>query len=99
MLVRSVVEGLLAPVLVGAFWASRPQWTEDMRLWRAVGDAAVVLLALSLAMGPAGRLLPAVARVARWRRQVGIWTALTSLTTACLSSGAGAFDLGRLIRV
>lgn len=85
-------------VLIGVFWVSRPQWTADMRLWRAVGDASVVLLALSLAVGPAGRLFPAVARIARWRRQLGIWTALTGLLHSVLVLwGWVAFDLGRLM--
>ena len=95
---RSFVVGVLATVLVGLFWASRPQWTADMRLWRAVGDASIVLLALSLAVGPAGRLFPAVARVGRWRRQLGIWTALTGLVhTVLVLWGWVAFDFGRLM--
>ena len=98
VLVRSAVVGLLSLVLVGVFWASRPQWTADMRLWRAVGDASIVLLALSLAVGPAGRLFPAVARISRWRRQLGIWTALTGLVhTVLVLWGWVAFDLGRLM--
>ena len=96
--VRSTVVGLLALALVGLFWASRPQWTADMRLWRAVGDASIVLLALSLAVGPAGRLFPVVARIGRWRRQLGIWTALTGLVHSVLVLwGWVAFDLGRLM--
>ena len=98
VLVRSAVVGLLALALVGAFWASRPEWTADMRLWRAVGDASLVLLALSLSVGPAGRLFPAVARMARWRRQLGIWTALTGLVHSGLVLwGWVAFDLSRLM--
>lgn len=98
VLVRSAVVGLVSLVLIGVFWVSRPQWTADMRLWRAVGDASVVLLALSLAVGPAGRLFPAVARIARWRRQLGIWTALTGLVHSVLVLwGWVAFDLGRLM--
>lgn len=98
VLVRSAVTGLLALALVGVFWASRPQWTADMRLWRAVGDASIVLLALSLAVGPAGRLFPTLARISRWRRQLGIWTALTGLVHSVLVLwGWVSFDLGRLM--
>lgn len=98
VLTRSAAVGVLALLLAAAFWASRPQWTADMRLWRAVGDASMVLLALSLALGPAGRLLPAVARAHRWRRQLGIWTALTGLVhTVLVLWGWVAFDLGRLM--
>ena len=98
VLLRSAVVGLIALVLTGVFWASRPQWSPDMRLWRAVGDTSVVLLALSLSIGPAGRLFPLAARLGRWRRQVGIWTALTALLHSLLVLwGWVAFDLGRLM--
>ena len=98
VLLRSAVIGVLAAALVGGFWASRPEWTADMRLWRAVGDASFVLLVVALALGPAGRLFPAVARIGRWRRQVGIWTALTALLhTVLVLEGWVSFDLGRLM--
>lgn len=58
VMLRSAVVGLVALAFVGVFWASRPEWTPDMRLWRAVGDASIMLLAISLAIGPAGRLFP-----------------------------------------
>ena len=47
-----------------------------MRLWRAVGDAAVVLLLASLAIGPAARLSASAGRLVPWRRQVGVWAAV-----------------------
>lgn len=98
VLMRSAVIGLLALALVGLFWASRPQWVADMRLWRAVGDASVVLLALSLAIGPAGRLFPVLSSLGRWRRQFGIWTALTGLLHTLLVLWQWvSFDLGRLM--
>ena len=98
VLMRSAAIGLLALALVGLFWASRPQWVADMRLWRAVGDASVVLLALSLAIGPAGRLFPVLSPLGRWRRQFGIWTALTGLIHTLLVLWQWvSFDLGRLM--
>lgn len=98
VLLRSAVVGVLALALVGVFWASRPQWTADMRLWRAVGDAAIVLLALSLAVGPASRLFPFLSALGRWRRQLGIWTALTALVHSVLVLWQWVFfDLGRLM--
>lgn len=98
VLMRSAVIGLLALALVGLFWASRPEWVADMRLWRAVGDASVVLLALSLAIGPAGRLFPWLSPLGRWRRQFGIWTALTGLVHTLLVLWQWvSFDLGRLM--
>lgn len=98
VLLRSFVIGVLAVVLTSLFYASRPQWVPDMRLWRAVGDASLVLLVVTLALGPAGRLSAAAAGLSSWRRQLGIWTALTGLVhTVLVLYGWVAFDLGRLM--
>ena len=82
--VRHIVVGIVAAVLTALFWWSRMEWSPDMRLWRAVGDAAIVLLFAALAMGPAGRLWAAAGGLLSWRRQVGIWAALASLLHAVL---------------
>ncbi len=66
------------------FWATRPNWVAEMRLWKAVGDAAYVLLIATLAIGPMTRLAPVTRRWLRWRRQVGIWFALTATLHAVL---------------
>lgn len=98
VVVRALVVAALAGALVELFWLTRPEWTADMRLWRAVGDASTVLLFLSLVLGPAGRLVPAVARALPWRRQLGIWTALTGLVHGVLVLwGWVQWDLGRLM--
>lgn len=82
--VRHLAVGALTAVLVAGFWASRMDWSPDMRLWRAIGDAAVVLLFVCLAMGPAARLSRAAARALTWRRYVGVWAALAALTHSVL---------------
>lgn len=84
MALRSVVVGVIAVVLVGLFWWSRMDWSPDMRLWRAVGDAAVVLLFAALALGPAARIWKSAARILPWRRQAGIWAGLLSVVHAVL---------------
>jgi sulfoxide reductase heme-binding subunit YedZ len=66
------------------FWSTRPNWVPEMRLWKAVGDTAYVLLIASLALGPLSRLWPQIRRWIRWRRQLGIWFALTSTLHAVL---------------
>lgn len=76
--VRHVVAALLSAALVGVFWASRPTWDPEMRLWKAVGDAAFVMLLLTLAAGPLARLYRPMTRVLPWRRQLGIWFAVTA---------------------
>lgn len=83
-LVRHGVLAVVTGLLVFAFWRSRMEWTPDMRLWRAVGDAAVVLLFTSLAMGPAARLSATAAKGLHWRRQVGVWAALAALVHSLL---------------
>lgn len=94
---RHVVVLLVAGSLVGLFWASRPEWVADMRLWRAVGDAAFVLLAAALALGPVAKLSVSAARLLPWRRQLGVWAAVVATLHALLViSGWARWDLGRL---
>lgn len=73
---RHVIVLLVAGLLLVAFWLSRPEWSSEMRLWRAVGDAAVMLLFASLAIGPLARLCGPAGRLVVWRRQIGIWAAI-----------------------
>ena len=75
-LARHVTVAVLGAGLVALFWSARPTWDGEMRLWKAVGDSAFVLLLVTLALGPAARLARPVARLLPWRRQVGIWFAL-----------------------
>lgn len=82
--VRHSIVVVLAASLLLAFWASRPEWSPEMRLWRAVGDAAVVLLLASLAIGPLARLCGPAGRLVAWRRQIGIWAAVLAGAHALL---------------
>ena len=75
-LFRHVFVVTLALLVLLVFWRSRPEWSPEMRLWRAVGDAAAVLFLASLAIGPLVRLSKAAGRLLPWRRQVGIWAAV-----------------------
>lgn len=75
---RHLVLAGVSAMLVWAFWLSRPNWDAEMRLWKAVGDAAYVLLLSTLALGPLSKLVPRARRWLRWRRQFGIWFALTA---------------------
>lgn len=67
-----------ALVLGWLFWATRLDWDPEMRLWKAAGDTAYVLLLAALAVGPLARLVPSARSWIRWRRQLGIWFALTA---------------------
>ena len=76
--VRHVAVAALAAALVGLFWSTRPTWDGEMRLWKAVGDAAFVLLLVTLTLGPASRLARPLTQLLPWRRQLGIWFALVA---------------------
>ena len=76
--VRHLVAMVLAAALVWFFWATRPTWDSEMRLWKAVGDAAFVLLLITLSLGPLARLARPASRLLPWRRQFGIWFALVA---------------------
>ena len=81
---RHVAMAVLTALLVFGFWSTRMEWTADMRLWRAIGDAAIVLLFAALALGPAAKLSTRVGKGLSWRRPLGIWAALAALTHSVL---------------
>lgn len=83
-IVRHVVVAAVAGVLVWVFWSTRPTWDGEMRLWKAVGDAAFGLLVLTLVLGPLARLARPAMRLLVWRRQLGIWFALVALVHGVL---------------
>lgn len=55
-----------------AFVESRAEWSAMHRWNRAVGDMSLVLISLSLAMGPLARLWPWFRPLIPWRRETGI---------------------------
>lgn len=94
---RHLAVGALAFFVGLAFWRSRMEWDAEMRLWKAVGDASFVLLALALASGPLAILAPATKPLLGWRRSFGIWFALTALLHAYLVwDGWALWSLRRL---
>lgn len=95
---RHLATALLTAALVGLFWRSRMDWVSDMRLWRAVGDASLVLLALALAAGPLAVVAPRTRGLVAWRRAFGIWFALTGLLHAYLVwDGWALWSIKRLL--
>jgi methionine sulfoxide reductase heme-binding subunit len=81
---RHAIALAAAALLAFVFWRSRMDWAPEMRLWRAVGDAAFVLLALALIIGPLAVLAPRTARLVAWRRHLGVASALTAAVHAYL---------------
>lgn len=82
---KHLIVAALGVLLTYLFWVSRMEWDEEMRTWRAFGDAAFLLLVAALAIGPVVRLWPKqTARIVNWRRALGIWFALYALVHAYL---------------
>lgn len=95
---RHVITALAGGVLVAAFWASRPQWDPEMRLWKSVGDASLMLLLVTLALGPAVKLWTALKRALPWRRETGIWFALLgAVHTILILNGWARWSLSRFL--
>ena len=83
-LTRHVTAGAVAATAFGVFWASRPDWDPEMRLWKAVGDVALVLLVGTMTIGPLARLWRGAGRALPFRRELGVWFALVALVHAVL---------------
>jgi sulfoxide reductase heme-binding subunit YedZ len=85
---RHCLTAVAAGILTLSFWLSRPRWSSEMRLWKAVGDAALVLLVVSLAIGPLVRLWRRATPLLAWRREAGIWfTVMATLHTLLILNG------------
>lgn len=97
---RHLLVGLASGGLMGIFWFGRLDWDPEMRLWRAVGDASLILLYATLAIGPLVRLFPnrLTGSLVPFRRQTGIWFAALALVhTALVWDGWARWDVGRLL--
>jgi sulfoxide reductase heme-binding subunit YedZ len=95
---RHIATVMLATVFGALFWYSRLEWDPEMRLWRAFGDAAFVLLFISLSSGPLARLWPPAAKLVPWRRELGIWfAALATAHTVLVLNGWVRWDALRFL--
>lgn len=95
---RHVAMAVVTALLVFGFWSTRMEWSADMRLWRAVGDAAIVLLLAALALGPAAKLSAPVGKAVSWRRPLGIWAALAAIThTVLIIDGWAQWSVQRFL--
>ncbi|WP_341252345.1 ferric reductase-like transmembrane domain-containing protein, partial [Euzebya pacifica] len=94
---RHAAVAVLGLMMIAAFWASRPQWDPEMRLWKSVGDGALILLLATLAIGPLAKLWRPAGRAIPWRREAGIWFAVLAAVHAILIlNGWARWSLSRL---
>lgn len=82
--IRHLVLAFVSAVLVAALWATRSNWVAEMRLWKAVGDASYLLVLAAVTLGPLSKLFQRTRSWLRWRRQIGIWFAITATLHATL---------------
>jgi len=95
---RHLIMAICSAGLVGFFWSTRSNWVGEMRLWKAVGDAAYILLLAALMLGPITKLVPSTRKWLRWRRQIGIWFALTAtLHGVLILNGWARWSLRRFL--
>ena len=76
---RHLTVASIAALLVFWVWRLNSVWSPDMRLWKAFGGAAFILLWFTVLIGPAARLWRPLTRIITWRREAGVWFALVAL--------------------
>ncbi|TYB90044.1 ferric reductase-like transmembrane domain-containing protein [Oceaniovalibus sp. ACAM 378] len=95
--VRHLLVAALGLSLLGVFAAVHSTWSPMHRWNRSFGDAAMVLVALSVGIGPLARLLRSATRLLALRRELGIWACLYAVVhTAIVLVGWVEYDLMRL---
>jgi len=91
--------GLLAGAVTYLFFASRPEWSPEHRIWRATGDAGLILLYTALLAGPLAQFWPKLAApLVKYRRELGIWSGLmVFLHTLIILNGWIRWDVMRFL--
>ncbi|WP_210880333.1 ferric reductase-like transmembrane domain-containing protein [Roseovarius autotrophicus] len=94
---RHVVVVIATAALVYGFSLVHGQWSPMHRWNRAFGDAAVLLLAVTMTVGTAPRLFRASAKWLAWRRELGIYSVvLATVHTVIILDGWVEWDFFRL---
>ncbi len=95
---RHFVVGVIALLVALPFWYGRLDWEAEMRFWRTVGDASVMLLFFTLAIGPLAKLWPPAGKLVPWRRETGIWFGLLAFFhTFLVWKGWARWDVWRFL--
>jgi methionine sulfoxide reductase heme-binding subunit len=94
---RHLIVLLVAGLGTYAFLESRAEWSAMHRWNRAVGDMSLVLVALSMSIGPLARLFAMFRPAIPWRRELGIYGVLLAIVhTVIILAGWVEWDLIRL---
>ncbi len=94
---RHLIVLVAAAVGTFIFLESRAQWSEMHRWNRAIGDVSLVMIALSMAIGPLARLAPRLRAAIPWRRELGIYGVLLAFVhTIIILAGWVEWDLMRI---
>lgn len=97
VLLRHGLMALLSAAFVLIFAAIHGEWSPMHRWNRALADASLVLVALSMGLGPLARLLRPAVLVLPYRRELGIYGCLLALAhAAIILVGWVEWDLMRL---
>ena len=97
-LLKNAATALLGALFSYGFWFTRPEWDPEMRLWRAVGDAGLILLFLALVLGPLAKLWPRASGLLPYRRELGVWFGLSAaLHTLLVLNGWARWDALRFL--
>ena len=83
-LTRHLLIASISVFLTVVFWMAHFEWDDEMRLWRAFGDAGYSMLFVTLIIGPISKLWTRGAFLLTWRREVGIWFAILAVTHGLL---------------
>jgi len=79
-LLRHVASAAAMWLLVAKYLNARGGFEYNVHTWnRAFADASVVLYAVTLAIGPLGRLWRPASHALAWRRETGIWGTLAAV--------------------
>lgn len=95
---RHLLAFLLAVFLVLVFGVVHENWSPMHRWNKATADASLVLLTITMAIGPAARLWPSLRRLIVLRRELGIYAVLLALVhTLIILEGWVVWDLAALV--
>ncbi|WP_071796146.1 ferric reductase-like transmembrane domain-containing protein [Natronohydrobacter thiooxidans] len=96
-LIRHTVVIIISAALVYAFATVHGDWSPMHRWNRAFGDAAIVLLAMTMSIGAMSRLVRPTAKWLPWRRELGIYAVLLATAhTGIILDGWVEWDFFRL---